>query len=157
MSATAPSTLPCLRRAPRHSGGRWAIGSCTSISISSWPRWRSCAARSWPAGRWSSAAMGTRTGRGRWSRRRPTRRVRSACGRGCRCGQAARRCPDAVFLPSDRPAYDAASARVMTTLRSFPVDGGGVGVGRSVRGRPHRRPRGVRPGSCRCVCSPRPG
>ena len=36
-------------------------------------------------------------------------------------GLAARKCPDAVFLPSDRPAYDAASARVMTTLRSFPV------------------------------------
>jgi DNA polymerase-4 len=35
--------------------------------------------------------------------------------------QAARRCPDAVFLPTDRPAYDAASARVMATLRSFPV------------------------------------
>ena len=36
-------------------------------------------------------------------------------------GLAARRCPDAVFLPSDRPAYEAASARVMATLRSFPV------------------------------------
>ena len=36
---------------------------------------------------------------------------------------AARRCPDAVFLPSDRPAYDAASAQVMATLRSL-----GVGV-----------------------------
>jgi DNA polymerase-4 len=35
--------------------------------------------------------------------------------------QAARRCPDAVFLPSDRAAYDAASERVMATLRSFPV------------------------------------
>src|SRR5947207_13750487 len=34
---------------------------------------------------------------------------------------AARRCPDAVFLPSDNPAYDAASAEVMATLRSFPV------------------------------------
>jgi DNA polymerase-4 len=34
---------------------------------------------------------------------------------------AASKCPDAVFLPSDRPAYDAASARVMMTLRSFPV------------------------------------
>jgi DNA polymerase IV len=34
---------------------------------------------------------------------------------------AARRCPEAVFLPSDRAAYDAASARVMATLRSFPV------------------------------------
>ena len=32
-----------------------------------------------------------------------------------------RRCPDAVFLPSDRPAYEAASARVMATLRSMPV------------------------------------
>lgn len=34
---------------------------------------------------------------------------------------AARRCPDAVFLPTDHPAYDAASAEVMATLRSFPV------------------------------------
>ncbi|MET0727659.1 MAG: DNA polymerase IV [Acidimicrobiales bacterium] len=34
---------------------------------------------------------------------------------------AARRCPDGVFLPSDRPAYDAASARVMATLRTLPV------------------------------------
>ena len=31
--------------------------------------------------------------------------------------QALRRCPDAVFLPSDHPAYDAASAEVMETLR----------------------------------------
>jgi DNA polymerase-4 len=36
-------------------------------------------------------------------------------------GLAARKCPDAVFLPSDRAAYDAASAEVMATLRSFPV------------------------------------
>jgi DNA polymerase-4 len=36
-------------------------------------------------------------------------------------GLAARKCPDAVFLPSDRPAYDAASVRVMAALRSFPV------------------------------------
>jgi DNA polymerase IV len=34
---------------------------------------------------------------------------------------ASRRCPEAVFLPSDRPAYDAASAEVMAALRSFPV------------------------------------
>ena len=34
---------------------------------------------------------------------------------------AARRCPDAVFLPSDRPAYEAASAAVMATLRALPV------------------------------------
>ncbi|HEX7133860.1 MAG TPA: DNA polymerase IV, partial [Iamia sp.] len=34
---------------------------------------------------------------------------------------ALRRCPDAVFLASDRAAYDAASEEVMATLRSFPV------------------------------------
>ncbi|MDP9239690.1 MAG: DNA polymerase IV [Actinomycetota bacterium] len=34
---------------------------------------------------------------------------------------AARRCPDAVFLPTDGPAYEAASAGVMATLRGFPV------------------------------------
>jgi DNA polymerase IV len=35
--------------------------------------------------------------------------------------QALRRCPDAVFLASDRPAYDAASAEVMATLRTLPA------------------------------------
>jgi len=34
---------------------------------------------------------------------------------------AAKRCPDAVFLPSDPPAYDEVSARVMATLRAFPA------------------------------------
>jgi DNA polymerase-4 len=34
---------------------------------------------------------------------------------------AARRCPEAVFLPSDPPAYDAVSERVMETLRSFAI------------------------------------
>ncbi len=34
---------------------------------------------------------------------------------------AARKCPDAVFLPIDAPAYEAASARVMEALRSFGV------------------------------------
>ena len=34
---------------------------------------------------------------------------------------ALRRCPHAVFLASDRPAYDAASAEVMAVLRTFPV------------------------------------
>jgi DNA polymerase-4 len=33
---------------------------------------------------------------------------------------ALRRCPDAVFLPVDRPVYEAASARVMETLRATP-------------------------------------
>jgi DNA polymerase-4 len=32
---------------------------------------------------------------------------------------ALRKCPDAVFLPLDRPAYDAASAEVMAALRSL--------------------------------------
>lgn len=34
---------------------------------------------------------------------------------------AARKCPDAVFLPSDPTAYEEASAQVMAVLRSFPV------------------------------------
>jgi DNA polymerase IV len=34
---------------------------------------------------------------------------------------AARRCHEAVFLPSDHPAYDAASAEVMAAPRSLPV------------------------------------
>jgi DNA polymerase-4 len=34
---------------------------------------------------------------------------------------AARRCPEAVFLASDPPAYQAASRRVMATLAGFPV------------------------------------
>jgi DNA polymerase-4 len=34
---------------------------------------------------------------------------------------AAKRCPDAVFLPSDPPVYDKVSERVMATLREFPV------------------------------------
>ena len=33
---------------------------------------------------------------------------------------AVRRCPDAVFLPVDFPVYEAASARVMATLRAYP-------------------------------------
>src|SRR3954469_11418146 len=36
-------------------------------------------------------------------------------------GEARRRAPDAVFLPSDRDAYDAASEEVMDALRSFGV------------------------------------
>ncbi|HEX7095762.1 MAG TPA: DNA polymerase IV [Acidimicrobiales bacterium] len=34
---------------------------------------------------------------------------------------ALRKCPDGVFLPHDRPAYEAASERVMATLRTLPV------------------------------------
>lgn len=35
---------------------------------------------------------------------------------------AARRCPDAIFLPVDRPTYEAASERVMATLRACAKD-----------------------------------
>ncbi len=44
-----------------------------------------------------------------------------ACGvhSGLALRTAARRCPDAVFLPVDKPAYEAASAVVMGTLREF--------------------------------------
>lgn len=41
---------------------------------------------------------------------------------------AARRCPDAVFLPADNPAYEAASAEVMAVLRECGRDDGGGGV-----------------------------
>jgi len=42
-------------------------------------------------------------------------------GSGMPLRTAARKCPDAVFLPVDKPAYDAASVVVMDTLRSFDV------------------------------------
>jgi DNA polymerase IV len=42
-------------------------------------------------------------------------------GSGMPLRTAARKCPDAVFLPVDKPAYDEASAVVMDTLRSFGV------------------------------------
>jgi DNA polymerase-4 len=40
-------------------------------------------------------------------------------GSGTPLRTAARKCPEAVFLPVDAPAYDAASEVVMDTLRSF--------------------------------------
>jgi len=42
-------------------------------------------------------------------------------GSGMPLRTAARRIPDAVFLPVDKPAYDDVSEQVMATLRSFPV------------------------------------
>ena len=42
-------------------------------------------------------------------------------GSGMPLRTAARKCPEAVFLPVDKPAYDAASVEVMDTLRSFDV------------------------------------
>jgi DNA polymerase IV len=42
---------------------------------------------------------------------------------------AARRCPDAVFLPADNPVYEVASETVMAVLRDFgPTDGAVVEV-----------------------------
>jgi DNA polymerase-4 len=42
-------------------------------------------------------------------------------GSGMPLRTAVRKCPDAVFLPVDAPAYEAVSATVMDTLRSFGV------------------------------------
>ena len=42
-------------------------------------------------------------------------------GSGIPLRTTARKCPEAVFLPVDGPAYDAASAEVMSTLRSLGV------------------------------------
>src|SRR3712207_1998447 len=42
-------------------------------------------------------------------------------GSGMPLRTAARRLPDAVFLPVDKPAYEDASTAVMAVLRSFPV------------------------------------
>ena len=41
---------------------------------------------------------------------------------------AVRRCPEAIFLPVDKPAYDEASAQVMATLRALRWDGDPVDV-----------------------------
>ena len=64
-----------------------------------------------------------------------------ASAQACRCEPPLRKCPDAVFLPVDRPAYDAASAEVMATLRSLGVRRRGVGLGRGVRRRADDRSR----------------
>jgi DNA polymerase-4 len=42
-------------------------------------------------------------------------------GSGMPLRTAARKCPEAVFLPVDAPEYEAASSKVMDTLRSFEV------------------------------------
>lgn len=46
---------------------------------------------------------------------------RFGVGSGMPLRLAARKCPDAVFLPVDAAAYDAASAEVMEVLRSLPA------------------------------------
>ena len=155
-----------------HRRGRAMTGSCTSTSTSSSPRSRSCGAPSSPAGRSSSGGDGDPT--------RPRQVVATASYEarafGVRSGMplrtAARRCPDAVFLPSDRPAYEAASARVMATLRSLAVVVEEWGWDEAFVGVRTRRPRGfarhvqarvlagrgcaARSGSARPSCRPRP-
>ena len=94
-------------------------GCCTSTWTSSSRRWRSSAGPSWPA---CPSIVG---GRGD-----PTERAvvstasYEARAYGVHSGMplrlAARKCPDAVFLPVDGPAYDAVSAVVMETLRAIP-------------------------------------
>ncbi|MGA8848138.1 MAG: DNA polymerase IV [Nocardioides sp.] len=49
-------------------------------------------------------------------------------GSGMPLRTAARACPEAVFLPVDKPAYDEASAQVMATLRALLWDGDPVDV-----------------------------
>ncbi|GAA3308115.1 DNA polymerase IV [Nonomuraea dietziae] len=58
---------------------------------------------------------------------------------------ALRRCPDAVYLPIDLPAYEAASAAVMTLLHTSPSPSRCGGLDEALPRRPHRRPRGSRP------------
>src|SRR5262249_61291499 len=57
-----------------------------------------------------------------------------ACGvhSGLALRTARRRCPDAVFLPVDAGAYEAASAEVMAALAGFGAAGGGAGRGEGV-------------------------
>ena len=57
--------------------------------------------------------------------------------------RALRKCPDAVFLPSDHSAYDAASAEVMDVLRSlgYPVEV--WGWDEALLGAWHRDPEGL--------------
>ena len=116
--------LPCIASlADREAGrgktrGRDRRGCCTSTSTSSSRPSRCCGGRSCAASRSWSAATATRPSAAS-SRPRPTRPARSACTPGCRCARRPRRCPDCVFLPVDRAAYEAASDAVMTALRSL--------------------------------------
>ena len=63
---------------------------------------------------------------------------------------AHRKCPDAVFLPSDHPAYDAASAEVMAALRSVRPSRRGLGLGRG-GARRHLADPEAWPRSCRAA------
>ena len=120
-------------------------GCCTSTSTSSSPRSRSCAGPSSRGCRWSSAAGATRPSAA-WCRPRRTRPGSSASAPACRCGWPLRKCPDAVFLPVDGPAYDAASARgdgdaAVAGVGRGPGGGRGARLGRGVPRRPGAGPR----------------
>ena len=120
-------------------------GCCTSTSTSSSPRSRCSGDPSWPACPSSSAAAVTRPS-GAWWRPRRTPPASTASAPACRCGLRRASCPDAVFLPVDKPAYDEAEREVMAILRVVPGAGGrGARLGRGVPGRRDRRPRGARP------------
>ena len=57
--------------------------------------------------------------------------------------RALRKCPDAVFLPSDHSAYDAASAEVIEVLRSFGYSVEVWGWDEAFLGAWHRDPEGL--------------
>ena len=114
---------PAVRDAHARRGLTHCAGSCTSTSTSSSPPSRSSVALSCAASPSWSAVTATRPSAAS-SAPRPTRRGSTACTPASRCGPPRGGCPDAVFLPVDKEAYDAASAEVMAALRSFgqPVD-----------------------------------
>jgi DNA polymerase-4 len=107
---------------------------------------------------WSSAAMETPLAAA--SPPPPTQPMSTASIRHA-IAHGARRCPDAVFLPADNPAYKAASEDVMAVLRGFGPSAGAmveimgwdeafVGVTTDTA------PRGL-PGGSRRRCTRRPG
>ena len=106
------------RRPHRHRAGH-GRGSCTSTWISSWPPSR-CAGD--PELRGRPVVVG---GDGDPTRARQVVASASYEARafGVHAGMplrlAARKCPDAVFLRSDHPAYEAASTEVMDALRGL--------------------------------------
>ncbi len=130
-----------------------ATGSCTSTSTSSWPRSRCCGAPSWPGRPVIVGGDGDPT--------RPRQVVATASYEarafGVRSGMplrtAARRCPDAVFLPTDRAGLRRGVGRGHGHAALVPGGGRGVGLGRGVRRRHHRRSRGAGPRASRPGCS----
>ena len=113
---------------------RPAAGCCTSTSTSSSPPSRCCAGPSSPACRWSSAAAGDPTERGVVSTASYEARA-FGVGSGMPLRTAARKVPDAVFLPVDHAAYDAASAAGHGHAARARRAGGGARLGRGVPGR----------------------